>query len=108
MQTAAAPSVSSATNFAPSLVDFRAPSTSERTPPYWDAEREEWVGTPTEEEKFAVLKAAIDEARAEYDAGLGIRISSREEHEAFINELSERAGARARARREARQLAQAS
>jgi len=65
-------------------------------------------GTPTEEEKFAALKAAVEEGFAQIDAGLGIRISSLEEHEAFINELSERAGKRARARREAQQLARVS
>jgi len=108
MQTAAAaPSVSSTTAFAPSPVDFREAS-SERIAPYWDEEREEWVGNPTEEEKFAALKALVDEGFAQIDAGLGIRISSREEHEAFINELSERAGERARARREAQQLARVS
>jgi len=101
MQTAAAaPSISSSPDFAPSLVDFRAPS-SERIPPYWDEEREDWVGTPTEEEKFTALKAAIDEARAEYDAGNYFEISSFEEFRELIRATDEEAMERFRPGRSA-------
>jgi len=101
MQTAAAvPSVSSATAFAPSLANFRAAS-SERIAPYWDEEREEWVGNPTEEEKFAALKALIDEAREEYDAGDYYRFSSLEELREFIREIGNEARAEAHAMRAA-------
>jgi len=94
MQTAAA-----APTFSAPSVDFRAPS-SERIPPYWDEEREDWVGTPTEEEKFAALKALIDEARAEYDAGLGIKIPHGELRN-YIRQLGEEASRRLRERRAA-------
>jgi len=84
------------------LVNFRAAS-SERIAPYWDDEREEWVGTPTEEEKFAALKTAIDEARAEYDAGNYYRFSSLEELREFIGRAAEESRQRARAIRTAQQ-----
>jgi len=104
MQTAAVPSPSSpASAFAPSLVDFRAPDT-ERIAPYWDEEREEWVGTPTEEEKLAALKALIDEGFAQIDAGLGIEVPH-DQLGAFIHGLSEEAAARVRRKREARHYA---
>jgi len=86
MQTAAA----AAPTFSAPLVNFRAPS-SERIPPYWDDEREEWVGTPTEEEKFAALKALIDEAREEYDAGNYFEFSSFEEFRELIRATDEEA-----------------
>jgi len=103
MQTAAAaPAVSSVTAFASSSVDFREAS-SERIAPYWDEEREEWVGSPTEEEKFAALKALIDEARAGYDAGNYYRFSSLEELGEFIGRAAEESRQRARAIRTAQQ-----
>jgi len=96
MQTAAAASVTSATAFAPSVGDFRT-SSSERIAPYWDAEREEWVGTPTEEEKFAALKAAVEEGFRDIDEGRCFQFSSFEEFRALIRATDEEAMAHFRA-----------
>jgi len=89
MQTAAAPTFSAP---AP-LVNFREPS-SERIPPYWDADREEWVGTPTEEEKFAALKAIVEESFRDIDEGRYFEVSSLEEFRALIRATDEEAMAR--------------
>jgi len=91
MQTAAAATLS------PSLVNFRAPSASERVPPYWDAEREEWVGTPTEEEKFAALKAEVEEGFRDVDEGRCFQFSSLEEFRTLIRATDEEAMAHFRA-----------
>jgi len=100
MQTAAAaPSVSSATAFAPTPVDFREAS-SERIAPYWDEEREEWVGNPTEEEKFAALKALIDEGIEQIEAGQVIEIPHGELRN-YIRQLGEEASRRLREQRAA-------
>ncbi|WP_156469163.1 hypothetical protein [Cephaloticoccus primus] len=72
-----------------------------------DAQWDEWAVTTSEEDKFAELKAAIDVARAEYDAGLGIEVPH-DQLGAFIHGLSEEAGKRAQAKREALALAHAS
>jgi len=85
MQTAAV----TPTFSAPS-VNFRAPS-SERIPPYWDDEREDWVGTPTEEEKFAALKAAVEESFRDIDEGRCFQFSSFEEFRALIRATDEEA-----------------
>jgi len=98
MQTAAATALASAFSL---LTPHVPTSASERIPPYWDDEREEWVGTPTEEEKFVALKALIDEAREEYDAGDYFEFSSFEEFRELIRVTDEEAMARFRPKRAA-------
>jgi len=88
MQTAAA------ATFSAPLVNSRAAS-SERIPPYWDDEREEWVGTPTEEEKFAALKATVEESFRDIDEGRYFEGSSLEELEQHIGEIAAEARAQA-------------
>jgi len=90
MQTAAV-----APTFSAPLVNFREPS-SERIPPYWDADREEWVGTPTEEEKFAALKVAVEEGIRDYEEGRYFEFSSLEEFRELIRATDEEAMARFR------------
>jgi len=94
MQTAAvAAPASPVAAFAPSTADLRSPA-SERVPPYWDEARQDWVGTPTEEEKFAALKALIDEGLRDLDEGRYFEISSFEEFRELIGSTEEEAIAR--------------
>jgi len=61
----------------------------------------EWDAHATEEERFTALKAAIDEARLEYDAGLAMRIPHGQLR-AYIGKLGEEASRRLREKRATR------
>jgi len=110
MPTATAPSVLAPASETPPRYAFSAeapdlPKADPARASWSDAQWEAWAATATDEEKFVELKAAVQVAFDEIDAGLGIRVSSQEEHEAFFRDLLERAGERARARRAAQSLA---
>jgi len=57
----------------------------------------EWDAHATEEERFTALKAAIDEARAEYDAGHYIEISSPEQLRKMLRNAGETARSKVQA-----------
>jgi len=114
MQTAAAASVTSATDssarasgpFAPALRGSYAKALDRPRgcPALPD---DEWDDNATEEEKFIALKAAVQEGLDDIDAGRVIEVPA-DKLESFIHELGERAAARVQTRREMPQYARAS